>query len=273
MTSRIRVLVVDDEPLARSGLVALCERDADLEVVGECSDGLAAVEAIERLEPDLLLLDIQMPELDGFEVLRAIGPEQMPHVVFVTAFDEFAVRAFEVNALDYLLKPFDDERFDVAIERAKHALREPTVDQLSRRLIGLLEATSDRVSGAGSAPAAPGDRTVTPYMTRIAIKDLGRVYFIRTDEIAWIQAANYYAKLHVGGRVHLLRETMTSLESRLDPARFFRASRSAIVNLDRVREVQPFGRGAHVIILDDGARVKLSQSRRDALERMLGQSL
>jgi two-component system LytT family response regulator len=259
MTDKIRVLVVDDEPLARSGLTALCERDGDLEVVGECSDGRSAVEAIQRLEPDLLLLDIQMPEMDGFEVLRAIGAERMPQVVFVTAFDEFAVQAFEVHALDYLLKPFDDERFFVAIDRAKAALREPSLGELSQRLIGLLESTSEHTSSR--------------YLARIAVKDLGRVYFIRADEIVWIQAANYYAKLHVGGRVHLLRESMTSLESRLDPSRFVRVSRSAIVNLDRVREVQPFSRGSQVIILDDGARVKLSRSRKENLERVLGQSL
>jgi two-component system LytT family response regulator len=258
MTDKIRVLVVDDEPLARSGLSALCERDSDLEVVGECSDGRAAVTAIRRLEPDLLLLDVQMPEMDGFEVLRTVGADRMPQVVFVTAFDEFAVQAFDVHALDYLLKPFDDERFFVAIERAKQALREPTLGQLSRRLIGLLESNSERTAGQ--------------YLTRLAVKDVGRVYFIRADEIVWIQAANYYAKLHVGGRVHLLRESMSSLESRLDPAKFIRVSRSAIVNLDRVREVQPFSRGSHIIILDDGARVKLSHSRKEKLEKVLGQS-
>ncbi len=268
MTDKIRVLVVDDEPLARSGLTALCERDEDLAVVGECADGREAVDAIRRLQPDLLLLDIQMPELDGFEVLRAIGPEQMPQVVFVTAFDEFAVRAFEVHALDYLLKPFDDERFFVAIERAKRALWEPALGELSRRLIGLLEAVSD-----GSPVAAAAHRAESQYLTRIAVKDLGRVYFIRADEIIWIQAANYYAKLHVGGRVHLLRESMSSLESRLDPFRFVRVSRSAIVNLDRVREVQPFSRGSQLIILDDGARVKLSRSRKENLEQVLGGSL
>ncbi len=260
MTDPIRVLVVDDEPLARSGLDALCSDDTDLEVIGDCSDGKAAVEAIRRLEPDLLLLDIQMPEMDGFEVLRAIGPERMPQVIFITAFDEYAVKAFEVNALDYLLKPFDDDRFFVAIDRAKKAIRNPDLDELSRRLIGLLDATSEQLTG---------DR----YLTRLAVKDLGRVYFVRTDEISWIQAANYYVKIHVGDRVHLLRESMTSLESRLDPARFFRVSRSAIVNLDRVRELQPFSRGSQIVILDNGARIKLSRNRREKLEHLLGQSL
>jgi two-component system LytT family response regulator len=269
MTDRIRVLVVDDEPLARSGLTGLCKQRSDLEVVGECADGRVAVEAVKQLEPDLLLLDIQMPEMDGFEVLRAVGADNMPHVIFITAYDEFAVRAFEVNALDYILKPFDDERFWEAIERAKRAIRDWNLGELSRRLLGLLDVTADRDAGS----IAPRSGSAELFLTRIAVKDAGRVFFVRVDEIVWIEAANYYVKLHIAGKVHLLRESMTSLESRLDPARFFRVSRSAIVNLDRVRELQPYSRGSQIVILDDGARVKLSHSRREKLERILGQSL
>lgn len=268
MKDLIRVLIVDDEPLARSGLTALCLEDPELEVVGECADGRAAAAAIGQTEPDLLLLDIQMPEMDGFEVLRAIGPERAPRVIFITAFDEFAVKAFEVNALDYLLKPFDDERFFVAIDRAKKAMREPAVSEWSSRLIGLLETVSQRFADDGRAPGN-GSR----YLNRLAVKDMGRVYFVRAAEIEWIQAANYYVKLHVEGRVHLLRESMTSLEERLDPARFFRVSRSAIVNLDRVREVQPYARGSLMVILDNGARVKMTRSRKEQLEKLLGQAL
>ena len=269
MTDRIRVLVVDDEPLARSGLTELCQQRPDLEVVGECADGRVAVEAVKQLEPDLLLLDIQMPEMDGFDVLRAVGADNMPHVIFITAYDEFAVRAFEVNALDYILKPFDDERFWEAIERAKRAIRDWNLGELSRRLLGLLDVTADRDAGNITTRTGPADL----FLTRIAIKDAGRVFFVRADEIVWIEAANYYVKLHVAGKVHLLRESMTSLESRLDPALFFRVSRSAIVNLDRVRELQPFSRGSHIVILDSGARVKLSHSRRESLEQILGQTL
>jgi two-component system LytT family response regulator len=269
MTDRIRVLVVDDEPLARSGLTELCQQRPDLEVVGECADGRVAVEAVKLLEPDLLLLDIQMPEMDGFEVLRAVGADNMPHVIFITAYDEFAVRAFEVNALDYILKPFDDERFWEAIERAKRAIRDWNLGELSRRLIGLLDITADRDADGITPRPRPADL----FLTRIAIKDAGRVFFVRVDEIVWIEAANYYVKLHIAGKVHLLRESMTSLESRLDPARFFRVSRSAIVNLDRVRELQPFSRGAQIVILDNGAKVKLSHNRREKLEQILGQSL
>ena len=268
MKDLIRVLIVDDEPLARSGLNALCRGDEELEVVGECADGRAAVEAIGQTEPDLLLLDIQMPEMDGFEVLRAIGAERAPRVIFITAFDEFAVKAFEVNALDYLLKPFDDERFFVAIDRAKQAIREPSLSEWSHRLVGLLETTSQQLA-VGAATRNDG----TGYLTRLAVKDMGRVYFVRADEIFWIEAANYYVKVHVEGRVHLLRESMTSLEQRLDPSRFFRISRSAIVNLDRVTEVQPFARGSLIVVLDNGARIKMTRNRKEQLERLLGQSL
>jgi len=257
MTDRIRVLIVDDEPLARSGLERLCARDPEIEVVGQCADGLSAVAAIEQVEPDLLLLDIQMQDMDGFEVLRAVGPDRMPHVIFVTAYDQFALRAFEVHALDYLLKPFGDKRFFDAIARAKQAIRQTGTSDLRDRLVALLEA--------GTATPA--------FATRIAVKETGSVFLVRADEIDWIEAADYYAKLHVRDKVHVIRESMKSLAARLDPARFFRVSRSAIVNLDRIREIQPFSRGSHMVILKDGTQVILSRSRREELERVLGQSL
>jgi two-component system LytT family response regulator len=268
MRERLQVLVVDDEPLARSGMTTLLEKDPELDVVAECGNGRTAVEAILELQPDLVLLDIQMPEMDGFEVLRAVGTERMPPVVFVTAYDQFAVRAFEVNALDYLLKPFDDDRFARAIERAKQSIRRPDVGELSKRLLRLLEAAERTTSNQTVA-----DRGRGAHLVRLVVKDAGRVFFVRTDEIDWIQAASYYVKLHVRGKVHLLRETMNSLESRLDPTAFFRVSRSAIVNLDRVREIQPFTRGAHVVILENGTRVKLSKTRREGLAELLGQEI
>ena len=268
MRERLQVLVVDDEPLARSGMTTLLEKDPELDVVAECGNGRTAVEAILELQPDLVLLDIQMPEMDGFEVLRAVGTERMPPVVFVTAYDQFAVRAFEVNALDYLLKPFDDDRFARAIERAKQSIRRPDVGELSKRLLRLLEAAERTTSNH-----TVEDRGRGAHLVRLVVKDAGRVFFVRTDEIDWIQAASYYVKLHVKGKVHLLRETMNSLESRLDPGAFFRVSRSAIVNLDRVREIQPFTRGAHVVILEDGTRVKLSKARRERLAELLGQDI
>jgi two-component system LytT family response regulator len=262
----LRVVVVDDEPLARSGVAGLVARDPELALVAECEDGRDAVEAITRLRPDLVLLDVQMPEMDGFEVLRALGPERLPVVVFVTAFDRFALRAFEVAAVDYLLKPFDDERFAVAVARAKHAVRTAEAGELGRRVMALLERTGAPAPAASDAPppAAPAG-----FASRLTVKGSGRTVFIRVDEVDWIEADDYYAKLHVAGKTHLLRETMGSLEGRLDPTRFFRVHRSAIVNLDRVREVQFLFRGEHVVILHDGTKLKLSRNRLDRLETML----
>jgi two-component system LytT family response regulator len=254
----LSVLVVDDEPLARSGVRALLERDPELRVVGEAADGREAVDAIAVARPDLVFLDVQMPEMDGFAVIREVGPERMPAVVFVTAFDRFALRAFDVAAVDYLLKPFDDERFALAVERAKRSLRGGDAGGLSR-LVDLLEA---RTAAEPGTPAPP-------YASRLMVKSASRTVFLRVEEIDWIEADDYYAKLHVGPRSHLLRETMASLEQRLDPERFFRVHRSAIVNLDRVREMQPLFRGEHVLILHDGTRLKLSRGRLDRLEAAL----
>ncbi|MFC1639309.1 LytR/AlgR family response regulator transcription factor [Gemmatimonadota bacterium] len=273
--NRIRVLVVDDEPLARSGLIKLCGADPDLELVGECADGRAAVAAICQIEPDLLLLDIQMPEMDGFEVLHAVGAESMPHVIFVTAYDQFAVQAFEVHALDYLLKPFDDERFFAAIERAKQAIRGADLGVLRSRLLGLLTETGlEDVEEAHVRPAtAASAANRRGYLTRIAVKETGRVVLVRVDEIDWVEAANYCAKLHTRDRVHIIRESLKALELQLDPTQFFRVSRSAIVNLDRIQEIQPYARGSQTVILKDGTRVTMSRSRREALEHLLGQPL
>jgi two-component system LytT family response regulator len=271
----IRVLVVDDEPLARSGIAKLCRMDGDLELVGQCADGRSAAAAIEQIEPDLLLLDIQMPEMDGFEVLQAVGAESMPHVIFITAYDKFAVRAFEIHALDYLLKPFDDERFFEAIDRAKRAIREAGLDSLRARLVGLLVEAGMDAADAASMQSSGGDRTGarTRHLSRIAVKQGGRVVLVRVDDIDWVEAANYCAKLHTGTKVHVIRESLKCLERQLDPSRFFRTSRSAIVNLDRIQEIQPFARGSHIMILKNGTRVTLSRTRREALERLLGQAL
>lgn len=259
MTARFRVLVVDDEPLARAGVVQLLSRDPEVTVVGESGDGRAALEAIHTLEPDLVILDVQMPELDGFEVLRALPRERMPGVIFVTAYDQHAIRAFEVHAIDYLLKPFDDERFAESVGRAKRGLRSAELGELSRRLVGLLEERGD------ARPEAP--------LGRIIVRHEGHVAFVRVEDLDWIEAADYCVKLHAQGQVHLLRESLNALEARLDPARFFRVHRSAIVNLDRIKELQPYFKGEHVLILQDGTRLKLSRARRENLEARLGQTL
>jgi two-component system, LytTR family, response regulator len=266
VSDRIRVLVVDDEPLARTGVCELLQRDPDLEVIGEAGSGSEAIEALQELKPDLVMLDVQMPGLSGFDVIRAVGPEHMPAVVFVTAFDQFAVRAFEVNAVDYLLKPFDDDRFSLTVARAKRVIRQAHAGELSRRLAELLVNTG----GGAPAPAAPPAET---FADRLVVKTGGRVFFLRTDELDWIEAADYYVKLHTAGKTHLLRETMNALESRLDPRKFFRVHRSAIVHLDKIRELQPYFRGEHVLILEDGTKLKLSRARKEKLESVLKQRL
>ncbi len=255
---RVRVLVVDDEPLARAGVVRLLTSDPDLDVVGEAGDGAAAALAIEDLRPDLVILDIQMPEMSGLEVARTIGPARMPLVVFLTAFDQFAVQAFDLHAVDYLLKPFRDDRLVAAIERAKRELATHDLKHLATKLSAVLDAT------------APRDRP--PYLERLVAKTGGHAHLVRVAEIDWIEAADYCAKLHVGGRRHVIRESMTSLERRLDPSRFFRVHRSAIVNLDRVKEIEPFVRGDEVIVLMDGSKIRLSRSRREALETRLSRA-
>ena len=261
MSNRLRVLVVDDEPLARSGVAELVRRDPELEVIGECGDGLAALDAIQRLAPDLVLLDVPMPELSGFEVLQQLPQDKLPAVVFVTAFDSYAVRAFEVHALDYLVKPFDDARFVTAMRRAKAAIRGPELSALHHRLMDMLERIP------------PGLGITDRYLTRIVVRNGGRTLFVRTTDIDWIEAADYCVKLHVQGKTHLLRESMAALTDRLDPSSFFRVHRSAIVNLERILELQPMFKGEQVVLLQDGTRLKLSKSRRGELEARLGQSI
>ena len=256
MSAKLRVLVVDDEPVARAGIVSLLARDAEVEVAGECGDGRTAAELIPTLKPDLVLLDVQMPEMDGFEVIAAVGVDRMPPVVFITAWDQFAVRAFEVHALDYLLKPFDDERFLAAMERVKRVARAGNMGELAERLAALVQG-----------PTAGG------WLTRIVVRKASGAVFVPIEEVDWIEAADYCARIHARGKVHVIRETMQRLEEKLDPARFFRVHRSGIVNLDRVREMQPTPQGDHVLVLTDGSRVRLSRARKAALEERLGQPL
>jgi two-component system LytT family response regulator len=261
VSAPLRVLVVDDEPLARSGIADLARKDPELEVVGECGDGIAALDAIQRMTPDLVVLDVQMPELNGFEVLQHLPQDRLPAVVFVTAYDSFAVRAFDVHAIDYLVKPFDDARFVLAMRRAKAAIRGPALPDLHRRLAEML------------AKLPPGVGATERYLSRIVIRNGGRTILVRTTDIDWIEAADYCVKLHVHGKVHLLRESMAALTDRLDPANFFRVHRSAIVNLERILELQPMFKGEHVVLLQDGTRLKLSKGRRGDLEARLGQAI
>jgi two-component system LytT family response regulator len=250
-------LIVDDEPLARERIRALLAVDPDIEVVAECGDGQAAVSAIHKLTPDLLFLDVQMPDLDGFGVLEAVGAEHMPVTIFVTAFDSYALQAFEVHALDYLLKPFETERFRKALERAKAQIHREQGGEVSQRLLALLEGVT--------AEHKP--------LERLVVKAGGRVYFLRTEEIDWIEAAGNYLRLHVGTESHLLRETMNALEARLDPDKFLRIHRSTIVNIERIQELHPWFKGDYVVILRDGTQLTLSRSYRQKLQQHFGNSL
>lgn len=246
----IRVLLVDDEPAARRGLRRLLASLPDLDVVGECEDGEAAVAAIPELGPDLVFLDIQMPGLDGFGVIDAIGVARMPAVVFVTAYDEFAIRAFEVNAMDYLLKPVDERRLHAAVERVRARALESS-DGWNSRLAAALEQLG-----------LHGPRR---WCRRLAIRGTGRVVLLDVADVDHIESAGNYVEVHAGQKTHLLREPMARLEARLDPERFARVSRSSILNIDRVRELQPMFNGDFVVLLKDGTQVSGSRRYRDAL--------
>lgn len=263
---KIKTLVVDDEPLARRNLRVLLETDPEIELVGEASDGAEALALISEHSPDLVFLDVQMPELDGFGVLERLEAEKLPVVIFVTAFDKYALKAFDFHALDYLLKPFDDSRFEKALARAKQQLAQREVKDLSRRLISLLE---DCGGPRGVEDAKASTDRPARYQTRFLIKSGGRVSFIRADEIDWIEAEDYYVKLHVKGRGHLLRETMNDIEARLAPEVFVRIHRSSIVNLERVRELRQLFGGDYSVVLHDGTQLKLSRARRERLESLL----
>ena len=249
----IRALVVDDEPLARERLTTLLRDVPDVECVGECGDGRAALAALEEERPDLLFLDVQMPELGGFEVLDAIEPERMPVVIFVTAYDDYALRAFDAHAVDYLLKPFDRERFDWALRRARTMIAADRGNELAERLRSLLAEV----------------RPTARRLIRIPVRSGGNVVFLRAEEIEWIEGAGNYVRLHAGDRSHLIRATLRGLEERLDPDRFVRVHRSAIVNLDHVRALQPWFHGDYVVIMESGARVNTGRTYQPAIRRLL----
>lgn len=260
MTAKIKTLIIDDEPLARRNLRLLLEKDPQIEILEECRNGREAVKAINALSPDLIFLDIQMPEMDGFDVLARVGPERIQAIIFVTAFDQYALKAFDVHALDYLLKPYDDERFAHALNRAKSQIEAREIDRLSKRLLALLEERDSERTGS---------RQQANYLTRVMIKVSGRVTLLKVDEIDFIEADGNYAKLHVGRKAHLLREKMHDLEGRLDPAKFVRIHRSVIVNLDRIKEMHPHFNGDYIVVLEDGRKLRLSRTRRENLETRL----
>ena len=259
----IRALVVDDEELARRGLRARLDRAGDITMVGECANGRQAIDAIRQTAPDLVFLDIQMPGKSGFDVIDAIGVDAGPHIIFVTAFDEHAVRAFEVHALDYLLKPIDDSRFSVALSRARRALAQARDSDVGRRVASAM-ASLQQVDLC-AAPPPPSDR--------IAVRTGGRITVLRAAEIDWIEASGDYASLHVGKKAWLLRETIVSLDQRLAAHGFARIHRSTLVNIERVRELRALDNGEFIVTLDDATELKLSRSYRAAAAMLTGRDL
>jgi len=255
-SSLIKALIVDDEVLARTRIREILNKDPEIQLVGECANGREAVDAILAHTPHLLFLDVQMPEMDGFAVLEALPPERLSTVIFVTAFDQYALRAFEVHALDYILKPFDAERFNRTLQHAKSQIRQARGSLLNQGLLDLLAELKER----------PKARV----FDRLVIKTAGRVSFLKIAEIDWIESEGNYVRLHVGKETHLLRETLNQMEERLDPNQFLRIHRSTIVNLDRIKELQPWFHGEYRVLLQDSTQLLLSRKYREKLRDLLG---
>ena len=253
---KIRALIVDDEPLARRRIRRMLAHHADVEIIGDSANGRDAILMIRDQAPDLVFLDVLMPEMDGFAVLESLDAEAMPLIIFVTAYDQYALRAFDVYALDYLLKPFDRQRFDKALQRAKARLANERSD-INQRALALLEEL----------------RAQSSHIERIVIKSGGRAFFLKTDEIDWVEAEGKYVRLHVGKESYLVREAISSLEAQLDSKKFLRIHRSTIVNIDRVRELQPWFHNEYRVILRDGTELMLSRSCRKKLGDLLGNAL
>jgi two-component system LytT family response regulator len=249
----IRTIIVDDVELARERIKILLE-DPEVEVVAECANGREAIEAVVGLKPDLVFLDVQMPNIDGFEVVETVGVEEMPAVIFVTAYDEYALRAFEVNAVDYLLKPFDQVRLNRAVARARRAIgRQTPAREVEERLRRLLAEV----------------RGQTKYLRRIPVKSARDTTLILTEQIDWVGSAGHYLELHVGGETHLIREQLSRLESKLDPERFVRIHRSTLVNLNRIKSLRPLFNGDHVVVLKNGRELNLSRTYHEKLMELL----
>ncbi len=253
---KIRIIIVDDEPLARNKLKLFLAKEPDVEIVRECTNGREAIAALGKYRADVMFLDIQMPEIDGFGVVEAVAPERLPFVVFVTAHDTFAVKAFEVHALDYLLKPFDRERLKESLVRVRKALQRASIERHHSQILSLLNDLKKQ----------------RPHPERILIKASGRVYFVNIDEIDWAEAEGNYIGLHVGKETHLLRQTIKALEHQLDPHHFVRIHRSTILNVERIKELQPWFGGDYLAILRDGQRLNVSRTFRKRLTHFLARS-
>ena len=249
----LRALIVDDEALARTALVRLLKRERDVSLIGQCEDGESAVQTIRQAQPDIVFLDVQMPEMDGFQVVEAIGAERMPVTIFVTAFDRYAIRAFDANAVDYLLKPFAPDRLTRALARARERCLGKQDKKAAQRLFSLLDS-----------------RLQSDYAQRLAVASGGRIMFVPVADIDWIEAEGNYARLHVSRKAFDVRETLQALMEKLDPREFIRIHRSTIVNARRIREVQPWFQGSHIVVLQSGEELRMSRYQRDAVDRLLG---
>lgn len=258
----ISILIVDDEPLARRGIRQLIEDDPQIKIIGEYGTAQDALASIHERKPDLLFLDVQMPRMNGFELLAQIPKDRLPAVIFVTAHDRYAIDAFEAEALDYLLKPFTEERFHKALRRAKLQINRQATGKHQQQLASLLARYGQ------SQPAREAVADVA-YLKKLMVKSGGNIHFLPMDEIDWIEAADYYALLHVGGRSYSLRESLSELEAKLDPAKFARIHRSAIVNVERIRQLQPQQTGDYQVILLDGTKIRMSRRRREKLSNIL----
>jgi two-component system LytT family response regulator len=256
---KIRALVVDDEPIARRGIRRLLQTAPDIEIIGEAGNGQDAIAAVEKQKPDLVFLDIQMPLLDGFSVIEKIGLANLPEIVFVTAFDEHAIRAFEINALDYLLKPIDPERFKKCLERVRERMKNSEDGKLDDKLSALLQ----------SLESAKANSEQPVFLERVVIKDAGRIFFVGVDEIIWISSEGNYVKLHTKGKSHLLRETMDGLENKLNSHDFLRLRRSTIVRIEQIKELHPLFNGEFAVILKDGTKLTSSRRYRQNLNSIL----
>lgn len=254
----IRAIIVDDEPLAREKVQLFANGETDLEIVDVCKNGHEAVASFQKFKPELLFLDIQMPEMTGFEVLQQLNVNPLPGIIFITAYDEFALRAFEFHALDYLLKPYDRERFKKAVEYARESITSHTQSEITTEQIKTL---------LDSMKQSPSK------LERLIVKTNGRIVFLRIEEIDWMEAAGNYVKLHVGNESHLVRETMNSLEEKLNPQKFIRIHRSTIINIEKIKELQPYFNGEYKVVLHNNTHVILSRGFKDNFTKVLGKPL
>jgi two-component system LytT family response regulator len=274
LNRKIRALVVDDESLAREVLLVMLGGDSEIEVIAECRNGREAVAAIRRESPDVVFLDIQMPEMDGFQVIEEVGVERMPVTVFVTAFDKHALRAFEAHALDYLLKPFDHDRFNTTLHRAKTRVRQQTIGKIGENLFAMMQDMQLKTGELSSKTddTKPDQTSHKESIDRVVIKSSGRIYFLKTEEIDWVEGAGDYLSLHSGNSTHLIRETMGDFHTKLNPKKFLRIHRSTIVNIERIKDIRPLFKGEYVITLTDGRRLKSSRGYRRELQLLLDEA-